>query len=126
QYSSPTLARYPAFFALVALSLLACLPLARLREALMDPRRPMLAQGLGLLFFLGMALRSNRFIFDFVVFALPFCAGLLGSRLPAAGRTRACWDSRWPYAASLALALAVALLVRPALPAHALARSVPQ
>ncbi len=130
QYRSPALAKYPAFYVLLAACLLACLPLSRLKEALLDSRRPLLAQGPGTLFFLIMALRSNRFIFDFVVLALPFCALLWGveqsDSQPIAPRAAALWRSPWPGLANVALLLAVLAWVRPALPKHALARSVPQ
>jgi hypothetical protein len=83
-FDRPTMQHYPLCFMLMALCLAACLPLARLRRALASRTLPVLGQFVALLFFAVMTLRSNRFMLDFVVLALLFCASLWGGRLEAA------------------------------------------
>jgi hypothetical protein len=125
-FQSPRLDTAPFFFLLVALTLAACLPLSRLRALLVDRSRPMLMQSLGALFFLVMALRSQRFILEFAIFALPLCAAVWGglvdtSREPA--------KPRWVLAAHFAGAAAVviaAIVVRPRPPTTPIAQSFPK
>lgn len=128
QYAAPTLARYPFFFLLVAVVLAACVPLSRLRAVLADPQRPALAQGVGMLFFLVMALRANRFITDFVVMALPLCAMLWGSVAPASASTPLArlWRSPWSHVCNSVLLGLVFWVVRPSWPRDPVGASVPQ
>jgi hypothetical protein len=129
-YGAPALARFPCFYVLFALCLLACLPLRRFASQLSDTRRPALAQSLALLFFLGMSLRSNRFILDFVVLALPFCAAAWGAPAETNASTptdyQAILGAPWLHGVNLVVIAITAAVVRPALPDKALAASVPQ
>lgn len=72
-FSPSTLDTHPWFFALAALCLLVPLSLRRV-EGLVA------GEALSALFFLPMAFRSNRFIFDFVVLSVPMLMRLLESR----------------------------------------------
>lgn len=127
QYAAPVPARHPFFFALLALCLLACLPLRRCAALLRDPRWPIAVQLLGLAFFAVLALRSNRFILDFVVFALPFCALSWGGTVEAGAAPP---PQARPWSARLAplglvAVLAVAAILPPALPERLLDARVP-
>jgi hypothetical protein len=107
----------PFFFALLACALFACLPLTKLREALIDRRSPFLMQSLCAMFFLVLALRSTRFIPEFVIFALPLCAALWGS------------PSRWAvqgHWAGAAAVLAVAALLHPRPPSSPISSTSPE
>jgi hypothetical protein len=125
-YQPPTLAQYPAFYLLVALCLAACLPLSRLWSAIHAGAQPVLGLALCTFFFLAMSLRSGRFVPDFVVFALPFCAcmwggALLSQHAPSADpsavrsvRLHALAGSAWPHVGyALLLALALVYLAPP-------------
>jgi hypothetical protein len=125
-FQSPRLDRAPFFFLLVALTLAACLPLSRLRAALVDRSRPWLMQSLCVLFFLVMALRSQRFILEFVIFALPLCAALWGGLV---GSSREPAKPGWVLAAHCAGAAAVviaAIIVRPRPPTTPIAQTFPK
>jgi hypothetical protein len=136
QYGPPRLLIYPAFWALVCVVLAACLPLRRWLQALRSREAPMLAHTLGTLFFLVMAVRSNRFILDFALFALIFVALLWGGRAslvardpaqqPAQAQTPASPAWVWRMeAASALLVLLVLLVLRPAVPERTIARTTP-
>ncbi len=128
QFAPPTLRAYPFFYVAIAAVLLACLPWSRLWAVLGDPRKPAVAQALGLLFFLGMALRSNRFVMDFVVMALPFLALLWGTPTTPTQDTRLSrlGDSAWAHACNIALVGLGFGLTQPHLPRAALGETVPQ
>lgn len=128
-FAAPLPRHHPAFFALVALSLAACLPVRRLQRTWRDTTTPALAHALGTACLLVMALRSNRFIFDFVVFALPWCAlawgGRIGAATPdatgAAGRFSRTW-LEFPVAVA---ALGAMVLATPTFPRQPLAIRMP-
>lgn len=128
-FGAPLPGRHPMFFALVALSLAACLPVGPLWRARRDATWPTFAHALGTACLLTMALRSNRFIFDFVVFALPWCAMAWGGRMGAAGASGVATPGRLPRAwvefAGVVAVLGTTLVMRPALPERALADRVP-
>lgn len=84
-FAAPRPGRHPWLFVLLTLVLLSCLPLRKSLEQLRSTETPARALALGTLFFGAMALRSNRFVLDFVVFAVPFClqrARYASARLP--------------------------------------------
>lgn len=129
QYRAPTLAAYPAFFLLCVLTLGACLPSSRLWRVLQSAETPALARSGCTLTFLILALRSNRFILDYVVFAVPFCAMMWGGGSHAARQKD---DTTRPRIRVLSEALAacavvaVLLVERPSYPRSPIARSIPQ
>lgn len=110
-YAAPTLSAYPVFYALLALFLLACLPPRGLLALLRSRTSPLLGQWLCALLFLVLALRSSRFIPEFVIFAVPFCAARWGAA-PSAGAPEAA--AAWPGR------LAQKLGARAELPSHLL------
>ncbi|HKU43322.1 MAG TPA: hypothetical protein VJR89_34410 [Polyangiales bacterium] len=117
-FKPPRPGNAPFFFLLCVVTLGACLPLARLRATLLASRHPLLFQSFAALFFLGMALRSMRFIPEFCVFALPLCAALL----PAP-------RERWQlgtHAASLIAAVLIAAVLRPLPPSEPIAATFPK
>ena len=131
QYGVPRPFLYPGFYLLLALVLASCLPLRRLLQVLRSQDAPALAIALGTLFFAVMALRSNRFVLDFAVFAVLFVALVWGGRVhagvgAAATHTQAERAGSWPRdALSAALVAAVALVVQPALPGRTFDTTIP-
>jgi hypothetical protein len=128
QYGPPRMSVYPAFWALLCLVLVACLPLRRLLQALRSPETPMLAHTLGTLLFAIMAMRSNRFILDFAVFALLFVATLWGGRADADARSPASSAPPWTSgleAGSALLVLGALAIVRPPWPERTIGAQTP-
>lgn len=128
-FAAPLPRQHPAFFALFALCLAASLPLARLKRVCADAAWPGLGHALATGALLVMAVRSNRFIFDFVVFALPWCAVAWGGRIGAttvapADAPRRSSRASLEFAGTLA-AFGAMFVASPSLPRHALADRVP-
>jgi hypothetical protein len=132
-FAAPTPMRHPWFFALALAVLAACLPLRRLKSRLCDPNEPALAHALATAFFLVMALRSNRFIFDFVVLALPFCAMAWGGRggataappAPPPAPSATAPAGAWLHAGSALVVMLFAVVARPVWPREPFAAHVP-
>jgi len=73
-FHAPSPSTYPLFFFALALLLLAFLPFRQIKKL-------SLLEWIGSLFFLILALRSNRFIFHFVIFVWPLCLYLYNIRI---------------------------------------------
>jgi hypothetical protein len=117
----------PYFFVGLAMMMAACLPLRRLRALLSDPGRPMLMQALCMSFYAAMALRSTRFIPDFFIVALPFCAARWGaSPMPSNTAAGKAGGDGWLHAAGAVVALAAAALLRPMAPSDPISDFFPK
>lgn len=125
-FRAPAPGLFPAFFLLLALCLLAMLPVRALVRSLRAPTPPAFADTALVAFYAYLGLRSYRFIFDFVVVALPWLAALLTRRAwPSVVAARAGRASALLQVATVAAALAVGWAA-PAFPRDPLARHIPR
>jgi hypothetical protein len=126
-YGAPLVSAYPGFYALLALCLATCLPLRRLLACIGSRRAPSLAQALCTLLFLALSLRSSRFIPDFVIFALPWCAARWGGAFAdvPSSSGRAWLSGPLAHACGAGLVIAAALVMRPAFPRTPVAERFP-
>jgi hypothetical protein len=127
-FRAPDPALFPAFFLLLALCLATLLPVRAFARALCAPEPPGFAGTTLVVFYAYLSLRSYRFIFDFVVVALPWLVALWSRRAWPSVPVLAALATRIAtpvHAASLAGAIAVAGKA-PGFPHDPLARTVPR